>query len=206
MSSLELDPALLETLGTLARHDVELVLVGDIAQAIHDDGGFVADIAIVPAAYARNAQRLSRALQALDGEPTNAPTAAATTPDWRERDLRELAPCTFATRWADVRIDFEPAGTAGYRDLFDDARSVELAPSVRLLVAAPEDLARLAGDAAPADRAPLAQDAAPADRPPLAHDAAPDVPYAQPPKALPPEPEGDELHDAIIRAARATRI
>jgi hypothetical protein len=105
-----------------------------------------------------------------------------------------------------LRIDFEPGGTAGYRDLFDDARSVELAPSVRLLVAAPEDLARLAGDAAPVDRAPLAGDAALVDRAPLAQHAAPDVPYAQPPKALPPEPEGDELHDAIIRAARATRI
>ena len=194
MSSLELDPALLETLGTLARHDVELVVVGDVAQAIHDDGGFVADVAIVPAAYARNAQRLSRALQAMEAQPIDAAATDAAAPDWRDRDLRELAPCTFETRWVDIRIDFEPAGTAGYRDLFDDARGVELAPSVRLLVAAPEDLARLAGDAAPADRAPLAQD------------AAPDVPYAQPPKALPPEPEGDELHDAIIRAARATRI
>ena len=150
MTMLELDPALLETLRTLARHDVELVLVGDVAQAIHDDGGFVADLAIVPAAYARNAQRLSRALQALDGEPTDAAATAAQTPDWRDRDLRELAPCTFATRWVDVRIDFEPAGTVGYRDLFDDARSVELSPSVLLFVAAFEDLARLSGVAAPA--------------------------------------------------------
>ena len=181
MNMLELDPALLETLRALARHDVELVLVGDVAQAIHDDGGFVADVAIVPAPYARNAQRLSLALQAMDAQPTAADTAAATAPDWRQRDLRELAPCTFATRWADVHVDFEPAGTGGYRDLFDEARNIELAPSVCPLVAAPEDLAR------------------------VGRDSAPPTPYAQPPKALPPEPEGDELHDAIIRAARATR-
>src|SRR5688572_28967953 len=37
MSELELDPALLETLRTLQQHDVEFVLVGDVAEAIHNN-------------------------------------------------------------------------------------------------------------------------------------------------------------------------
>ena len=41
MSELELDPGLLETLRTLQQHDVEFVLVGDVAEAIYNQGGFV---------------------------------------------------------------------------------------------------------------------------------------------------------------------
>ncbi|HEV2786016.1 MAG TPA: hypothetical protein VGV67_06485, partial [Solirubrobacteraceae bacterium] len=122
MSKLELDPALLEALRTLADHRVEFVVAGDVAQAIHDDGGFVAVLAIVPASYGRNAARLCAALQAMDGELGIAGTRAQTELDYRRIDLRELAPCSFITRYVDVDLDFEPPGTGGYRDLFDEAK------------------------------------------------------------------------------------
>ena len=179
MSELELDPALLEALRTLADHRVEFVVVGDVAQAIHDDGGFVGGLSIVPASYGRNAARLCAALHAMDGELGIAGTPAQTELDYRRLDLRELARCSFITRYVDVDVTFEPPGTSGYRDLLDDAEHVQLAPGIRPLVAAPEDLER------------------------IARGAMPSVGYAQPPKALPPEPDDGLGFD--IRAGRPTR-
>ena len=182
MSDLELDPALLEALRTLALHDVEFVLVGDVAEAIHNDGGFVSGLAIVPGSYGRNAERLNGALQAMDAELGIAGTAAATQFDYRRMDLREIAPCSFITRCVDIDVTFEPPGTRGYRDLFDEASHIELAAGIRPLVAARADLERIARGASPA------------------------VPYAQPPAALPPEPGAESWPAGDIRAGRPTRI
>jgi hypothetical protein len=179
MSDLELDPALLETLRTLAQHDVEFVLVGDVAAAIHNHGGFVSGVAIVPGSYGRNAQRLNGALQAMDAELGIAGTPAATQFDYRRMDLREIAPCSFITRVVDVDVNFEPPGTRGYRDLFDDAARILLAPGVNPLVASPDDLARIARGSAPM------------------------LPPAQPPAILPPEPGGELWAGERFRASRA---
>lgn len=181
MSVLELDPTLLEALRTLAEHDVELVVVGDVAAAIHDNGGFVSGLAIVPGAYGRNAERLSGALATMNAELGIAGRPAATEMDYRRIDLRELAPCSFLTRYVDIDVNFQPGGTRGYRDLFDDAAAVELAPGVRPLVAARADLERIArGSAA--------------------------LPYTQAPLAIPPEPGDGAWAAADIRVGRPTRI
>ena len=181
MSALELDPTLLEALRTLAEHDVELVVVGDVAEAIHNAGGFVSGLAVVPGAYGRNAERLNAALQAMDAQLGIAGTPATVQVDLRRIDLRELAPCSFVTRYVDIDVSFAPGGTAGYRDLFDDAAAVQLAPGVRPLVAAPADLERIARGSAPA------------------------APYAQAPAALPPEPDDGGWVAGDLRAGRPTR-
>jgi len=177
MSELELDPLLLTTLGALQQHDVQFVLVGDVAEAIYNNGGFVSGVAIVPASYARNVERLIAALQALDAELGIAGTPNALV-DWHRTDLRELSPCSFMTSGADVDVCFEPDGTRGYPDLFDDAAQIQLAPGVTPLVASAEDLERVGRGTAPA------------------------VPYARPPAALPPEGQWPEEQ---IRASRTSR-
>jgi hypothetical protein len=179
MSELELDPTLLATLQTLEAQDVEFVLVGDVARAIYDNGGFVSGVAIVPGAYSRNVDRLANALLELDAELGIAGASDQRPLDLRRADLRELAPCTLRTSGADIDLDFEPQGTGGYRDLFDDAARIRLAPGVNPLVASPEDLARMTRVSAPA------------------------VPYAQPPAVLPPEPGPDSFAEEQIRASRA---
>lgn len=181
MSELELDPGLLETLRTLQQHDVEFVLVGDVAEAIYSQGGFVSGVAIVPGAYGRNVERLNNALQAMDAELGIAGTPAATQYDYRRSDLRELAPCSFMTRYVDIDLSFEPAGTAGYRDLFDEAKATPLAPGVSPLVAAREDLERIARGTAPA------------------------APFATAPSVLPPEPDDADWAAEEIRASRSSR-
>jgi hypothetical protein len=141
MSTLELDPALVVTLRALEEHDVEFLLVGEVAEAVHADGGFVTGVAIVPGAYTRNAERLRAALLALDARLLD---AGGGEHDLRRADLRALSPCTLQTPHADIEVSFQPPGTGGYRDLFDEAVRVPLAPGVRPLVASPEDLERIA--------------------------------------------------------------
>jgi hypothetical protein len=179
MSELELDPTLLATLRTLEEHDVELIVVGEVAAAIHANGGFVAAVAIVPGAYGRNVDRLREALLALDARLGIAGRPDERSPDLRQADLRELAPCTFMTSQADIDLSFQPAGTRGYRDLFDDAARTRLAPGVNPLVASPQDLER------------------------IARGSAPPLPPAQPPAILPPEPSSDLWAGEQFRAGRA---
>jgi hypothetical protein len=179
MTQLELDPALLATLQALEEHDVEFILVGDVAKAIYDDGGFVDGVAIVPGSYRRNVDRLSGALLALDAQLDRPVALGEPPPDLRSSDLSELSPCTFMTAQADVDLSFEPPGTRGYRDLFDDASRIRLGPGVNPLVASPQDLDRMERGSAP---------------PP---------PPAQPPAVLPPEPGGHSWSAAEIRASRA---
>lgn len=180
MTDLELDPTLLETLRTLSLHDVEFVLAGPIAEAIYNHGGFVPGLTIVPAGYGRNVERLGGALHALDAQLGSGPAAAPLDP---RLDVRDLAPCSFTTRLVDVEVDFAPPGTKGYRDLFDDAAHIELAAGIRPLVAALDDLERIARGGATSE------------------------PYAEPPAALPPEPDADPAswHEQI-RAGRPSRI
>ncbi|HEV7805675.1 MAG TPA: hypothetical protein VGO80_07655 [Solirubrobacteraceae bacterium] len=156
MNELQLDPDLVATLQALATHRVEFVLVGDVASAIYNHGGFVSGIAIVPGSYGRNVERLCGALEKMNAELGLAGRPDPRGLDWRRMDLREIAPCSFMTIYADIDIDFQPAGTSGYRDLFQDADRFELAPGVRPHVASIDDLERLAHGSAPADYPPPA--------------------------------------------------
>jgi len=150
MSDLELDPDLIATLRAVERHRVEYVLVGDVADAIHHHGGGVSGIAIVPGSYGRNVERLWHALDSIDAELGSDGRPDARGLDWRREDLRNIAPCSFMTTYADLDIDFQPAGTNGYRDLFEDAVRHQLAADVRPHIASVEDLGRLSRGTPPA--------------------------------------------------------
>jgi len=141
MSTLELDPALVVTLRALEEHDVEFLLVGEVAEAVHADGGFVTGVAIVPGAYTRNAERLRAALLALDARLLD---AGGGEHDLRRADLRALSPCTLQTPHADGLVEeVAVAARRGRLEAHLDVR-VPLAPGVRPLVASPEDLERIA--------------------------------------------------------------
>jgi len=204
MTEIELDPKLLATLQTLESHAVEYVLVGEVADAIHDGGGFISGVAIVPAAYGRNVDRLASALKGLDAHHANGQPV-----DPRTNDLRALAPCTFTTAHAQVELDFAPVGTHGYSDLFDDAARISLASGVNPHVASPQDLDLIERAARGAQGLPHAvppawlPDVPPATLPPEADPVeADEKPVAGGPRTLPLEP-ADWPQE--IRASRATR-
>ena len=203
MSELQLDPELIATLAALETHRVEFVLVGDIAHAIYDAGGWVSGVAIVPGDYGRNVDRLANALTAMHAQLGIAGRPDPRSRDWRLMDLRELAPCTFMTIYADVDLDFRPAGTTGYRDLFQDAERYDLAPGARPHVASLDDLDRI-GRIGLVDRpepAPLASASAPPPPP-----AAPPPPAIVSPDQASDDYDLDIWTDDEVRAIRACRI
>lgn len=204
MTQIELDPKLLATLQTLESQGVEYVLIGEVADAIHDGGGSISGVEIVPADYGRNVDRLAVALKKLDAHLSNGQPM-----DPRTTDLLGSAPCSFATAHATVELDFAPGGTHGYRDLFDDAARAPLAPGVNPHVASPQDLDRIdqwarGAQVLPPAVPPAALQPEPEYSEPPAHANAPDdVPVASAPQALPPEPA--DWPPQEIRASRATR-
>jgi hypothetical protein len=186
MSPLQLNHDLVATLAALETHRVEFVLVGDVAAAIYDDGGVVSGVAIVPGNYGRNVERLTHALDTLNAELGIAGRPDPRGLDWRRMDLREISPCSFMTAYADVDIDFEPAGTSGYRDLFQDAERCEIAPGARPYVVSPDDLDRVMRRAGPRPAEPdLSYPPAPAAAPPHRAPAYPPEP-AMAPAPTPP--------------------
>jgi hypothetical protein len=154
MAPIDLDPDVLSTLRVLHDHQVEHVVIGDVADAIHEGGaGFVDTLAIVPSGYARNLERLSTALRELDAELRVAGESQTLPVDLSAPALRDLGRCTLATEHADVELDVEPAGTAGYHDLYADARPIEVGERLAVQVASSEDLDRIEVSRASAPRA-----------------------------------------------------
>jgi hypothetical protein len=210
MNELELDPTLVATLAALETHRVEFVLVGDLAHAIYDHGGIVSAIAIVPGSYGRNVERLAHTLGTLNAELGIAGRPDPRGLDWRRMDLRELAPCTFMTAYADIDVDFQPAGTSGFRDLFQDAERLDVGRGARPYVASLDDLDRVGHAGAPAP-APVHIPSAPREpAEPLYPPAAPAPAAALPPAVRPPGEEDDYdpgiWTEEEFRAIRSGRI
>lgn len=113
-------------LQVLARHRVEHVLIGGLAATLYGSPHVTTDVDITPSRSPANLERLAAALQELEakiraeGEPGGLPFTAST-----ER-LESTTLLNLTTRFGDLDLAFEPAGTHGYRDLRRQAVELEL--------------------------------------------------------------------------------
>jgi hypothetical protein len=126
---------------------IDYVLVGPVARAIRGEASVRGPVAIVPAPYGRNLDRLARALMAArarlrtEGDPQLFTTAADTGPV--KLDAEKLLR---AERWTlrcgehDVDVEGRPAGSPRYQELLYEASKFELASDVTVEVASPEDI------------------------------------------------------------------
>jgi hypothetical protein len=157
-----LDPQVLAVLRWLNAHRVDYVLVGPVARTIRGDRETSGPVAIVPAPYVRNWERLSAALSAEHATPrsqsgarggSTAPASPAVklTADklsagrrWQlrcgahELDLEGLP--IPAVPSASTGRDGEAGETPGYQELLYEAGRFELADGLSVEVASPEDL------------------------------------------------------------------
>lgn len=129
----------------LKANQVEFVLVGPVADAIRGGAGARGPVAIVPAPYGRNFERLSRALASVN---------ARLRPDGGTRGSAEGTPTKITAemlaagrRWAlrfgvahYLDVEGRPSGTPGYQDLLYEAGRFEIAPGLSIDVASPEDI------------------------------------------------------------------
>jgi hypothetical protein len=142
-----LDESSISVLRWLQANRVDLVLVGYVARAIRGDAGARGPVAIVPAPYGRNLDRLARALLSaharlrIDGaaDPQSAAAETMQVKITAEKLVR-------GQRWTlrcgayDLDIEGRPAGVPRYQELLYEAVRFELAPDTSVEVASPEDI------------------------------------------------------------------
>ncbi|HEX6311945.1 MAG TPA: hypothetical protein VF152_09985 [Acidimicrobiia bacterium] len=144
-----------ELFRVLAEHGVDYVLIGGLAASLHGSSALTNDADICPDPDPANLDRLAAALRDIDArvrtdaEPTGLPFA------YDAAFLSRMRLVNLTTRFGDFDISFEPAGTAGYRDLV--VRAVEFdVDGLTIPVAALSDIIRSKETAdRPKDRATL---------------------------------------------------
>lgn len=142
-----LRPDWLAILRWLADNRVDYVLVGPVARAIRGDHEADGPVTIVPAPYARNLERLSRALWAAharlrlsqpDGSENTVPIKL--TVERLSEGERWLLRCGERA----IEIESHPAGVPGYQELVYEAERLAVADEVAVEVAGAEGLERYA--------------------------------------------------------------
>lgn len=134
----------LAVLKWLKANQVEFVLVGPVAEAMRGGPASAGPVAIVPAPYRRNHERLSRALDSAQARPR--PEAGA-------RDSREAVAAKKVAQQAGagerwvlgtgthyLDVEGRPSGTPDYQELLYEAARYEPSPGLAVEVASTEDI------------------------------------------------------------------
>lgn len=141
-----LPPASVALVGWLGQARIDFVLVGALARQLRGEDGGAGPVAIVPAPYGRNLDRLVRALAALhprERVPTLAPAGEPAAgqqlrlkPDLLVRPRRlELSLGAYA-----LDIEGRPDAAPSYQSLLYEAVRTQISSATAVEVAAPEDI------------------------------------------------------------------
>jgi hypothetical protein len=139
-----LDEKAIAVLRWLQANRVEFVLVGEVGEAIRARAVCDGPVAIVPAPYGRNLDRLARALTAASAKMRLVP------PNRRDEETipvkMDAEKLTRGIRWElrcgtyDIDIEGHFEGVPRYQELLYEAGRFEIASDVNVEVASPEDL------------------------------------------------------------------
>ena len=128
----------------LRANQIEFVLVGPVAEAIRGAGGAAGPVAIVPAPYRRNFDRLSRALDASGAKPRAGVGAEASRAKSAADKIAGGQRWEFRTGVHFLDVEGRSSDTPGYQDLLYEAGRFEVAPGLSVDVASPEDIEHFA--------------------------------------------------------------
>lgn len=128
-------------LAALQRHDVDFVLIGGMAAALHGSPLLTQDIDITPLRTQDNLRRLSNALREMDARVRAAELDEPLPFDHNADSLAAVEVWNLATPHGDFDISFIPTGTGGYDDLRRDATEVAFR-GLRIVVASLADVIR----------------------------------------------------------------
>jgi hypothetical protein len=135
-----LDPGAVAVLRWLQANRVQFVLVGRVADAIRGATDATGPVAIVPAPYGRNFERLSRALWSAHAR-LRIDTETETVPfKMTEEKLMRGQRWTLQCGERSLDIEGRPDDAPRYQELLYEAGRVELAPDLSVEVASPEDV------------------------------------------------------------------
>jgi hypothetical protein len=119
-----LDPERLVT--TLARHEVQYVLIGAVAARLQGFPRATADADITPATDATNLERLAAALRELHAKVYTESVPEGLPFDCTAASLRRASLWNLVTDAGRLDVAFTPSGTDGYADLIRDAVRFEV--------------------------------------------------------------------------------
>jgi hypothetical protein len=124
----------------LQANHVEFVLVGPVASGIRGDAEASGPVAIVPAPYARNYERLSRALWSAHARLRIGEESGTVPVKMNEEKLARGQRWTLRCGEHDLDIEGRPDSASRYQELLYEAGKFELADDLSVEVASPEDL------------------------------------------------------------------
>jgi hypothetical protein len=141
-----LRPSWIAILRWLQDHKVEYVLVGPVAEAVRGDTDADGPVAVVPAPYRRNFERLARALTKeharlrVDAGTASGADAQALKLDHEKLAQRPHWKLRCGAHDLDVESGLAPGqeGMPSYQELLYEAGRFELEPDLRVEVASPE--------------------------------------------------------------------
>ena len=136
----------------LQANKVEHVLVGAVAEAVRGNARATGPVAIVPAPYRRNLERLARALSSEHARMRSSDSAVENNPALKMTADK----LSLNTRWmlrcgrfdidieGGVRAADDGSGAPSYQELLYDAGKFELEVGLSVEVASPEDIEHFA--------------------------------------------------------------
>jgi hypothetical protein len=129
----------------LAKREVEFILIGGVATALHGAPFPTVDVDIVPALETSNLDRLAAALNDLDALLRDSAQPAGIRLDLDGRTLKKAIPgfgfLRFDTKFGYLDIIYKPAGIQGFGELARSATEEDTG-SARIRVASLEDVIR----------------------------------------------------------------
>jgi hypothetical protein len=138
----------IDVLRWLSANRVDFVLVGSVARILHGEPSTKGAVAIVPAPYGRNLDRLTRALwsskarQLLPGDPTDGVSTGATIPvKLTPEKLIGPEPLELRCGNHELHIEGRPVGVPRFQELLYEASRVKLTDDLEIEVAAADDIA-----------------------------------------------------------------
>ncbi|HSF18147.1 MAG TPA: hypothetical protein VLK65_21615 [Vicinamibacteria bacterium] len=137
MSLLQAD----EIFACLDRHEVRYVLIGGLAAVLHGSPLPTLDVDICPSNESSNLTRLATALQELEARIRTPDSPDGVKFPYDAGFLANVRLLNLVTRFGDLDLSFEPAGTQGFSDLADGAVEMKIR-GVGVPVAALEDVIR----------------------------------------------------------------
>ena len=125
----------------LNANSVDYVLVGQVARAIRGEPGATGPVAIVPAPYGRNLDRLARALSSAHARDRHAASGGdAAAVKFTAEALVRAEPWALRCGEYDLDVEGRSSETPRYQELLYEASRIEVAEGVSVEVAAPEDI------------------------------------------------------------------
>lgn len=131
-------------LRTLKAHDVEFVVIGGVAARLRGAPILTQDLDVTPRTTKANLERMAAALDQLEARLRTVGDPGGAEFPYDGALLAAANSWTLITRFGELDLVMEPAGTRGYEDLKADAETMRVAsdPPLQVLVASLEDIIR----------------------------------------------------------------